>query len=557
MARTPILRSLVQLVALHAEAERRGVAPATLRKQQRDVDGRRQGDVSRRDFLAGTAAAGAALALGGGLLPSSVRAAATPRIGIVGGGISGLSAALTLADAGLASTVFEAAPRVGGRMHSDATGFLDFKGRWDDGQTSEWCGELIDTGHKTILSLAQRFRLATVDLLGAQPNSSQDTYFLDGQFYPASRADIDFQQVHQALQGDVQAASYPTTYQIHTNAGVALDQMSVYDWIESRVAGGHRSPMGQLLDVAYNIEYGAETTDQSSLNLVYLLGYGAKPGNFVIFGKSDERYRIVGGNESLPKAIAGALPAGSVRLRWRMNAIAANGDGTVIITFATPNGAKTETFDRVILTLPFAVLRTLDYRKAGFDPLKQTAITQLGNGRNDKLHLQFTDRIWDGPGAWPGIGNGNTYADTGYQSTWEVSRGQAGQSGILVDYTGGAYAGSFTPSAPLSDASSDPRVARYAQAFLRQIEPVYPGISARWNGKATLSVPALDPNLNCSYAYWKVGQYVGFGGYEKVRQGNILFAGEHCSQDFQGFMEGGASEGLRAANDLLTEFKKA
>jgi monoamine oxidase len=556
VARTPLLRRLVELSSIHAEAERRRLTPAIVREQRAEASARRAAPLTRREFLAGSAAAGTALALGG-LRPAIARAASPARIAIVGGGISGLSAALTLADAGIGSTIFEAAPRVGGRMHSDAPGFADAKGKWADNQTSEWCGELIDSGHKTILTLAQRFRLATVDLLGAQPNSSEDTYYFDGTYYPASQADIDFQPVHQALQGDVQAASYPTTYKVNTPAGVVLDNMSVYEWIESRVAGGHRSPMGQLLDVAYNIEYGAETTDQSALNLVYLLGYGAKPGNFVIFGKSDERYHIVGGNERLPAAIAGALPTGSIKLNQRMQAIVANRDGSVSLSLATPAGTVNQTFDRVILTLPFAVLRTLDYRRAGFDDLKVTAITQMGTGRNDKLQLQFDRRIWDQSGAWPGIGNGNTYADTGYQNTWEVSRGQAGDSGILVDYTGGNVAGSFAISPPYSDAASNPAVARYAKAFLKQIEPVYPGLTAQWNGKATLSVPALDPNLNCSYSYWKVGQYVGFGGYEKARQGNILFAGEHCSQDFQGYMEGGASEGVRAANDLLAEFKKA
>jgi monoamine oxidase len=555
VARTALMRSLIDLSAVHAEAARQGVAPVAVREQRQAGRDGAAGGISRRDFLAGTAAAGAALALGAGLPRGAT--AATARIGIVGGGISGLSAALTLADAGFASTVFEAASRVGGRMHSDAPGFPDFKGHWSDNQTSEWCGELIDSGHKTILSLAQRFRLATVDLIGAQPNSSEDTYFFDRRFYPANQADMDFQPVHQALQNDVQAASYPTTYLIHTATGVALDQMSVFDWIESRVPGGHASPFGQLLDVAYNIEYGAESTDQSALNLVYLLGYGAKPGNFAIFGKSDERYHIVGGNETLPATIAGALPSGSVKLNWRMVAIAANASGSVTLTFSTPAGTTSQTFDRVILTLPFAVLRTLDYSKAGFDPMKQKAIAQLGSGRNDKLQLQFSSRLWDGAGAWPGIGNGNSYADTGYQNTWDVSRGQDGASGLLVDYTGGKVAASFKPSTPFSDAASNPQVATYAKAFLRQIEPVYPGITARWNGKATLSVPALDPNLNCSYSYWKVGQYVDFSGYEKVRQGNVLFAGEHCSQDFQGFMEGGASEGVRAANDILADFKKA
>jgi monoamine oxidase len=551
------MRRLIELSSIHAEAEQRGLSPANIRDERAEDASRKPGSLTRREFLAGSAAAGTALALGG-LRPAVTRAATPARIAIVGGGISGLSAALTLADAGVASTVFEASPlRVGGRMHSDATGFVDAKGRWIDGQTSEWCGELIDSGHKTILMLAQRFRLATADLLGAQPNGSEDTYYFDGHFYPADQADADFQPIHQALQGDVQAASYPTTYLINTPAGIALDQMSIYDWIEDRVPGGHVSPMGQLLDGAYNIEYGAETKDQSALNLVYLLGYGAKPGNFMIFGKSNERYHIAGGNERLPAAIAASLPAESVKLGWWMQAIAVNSDGSVGLTFATAAGTISQTFDRVILTLPFAVLRKLDYTRARFDDLKIVAINQLGAGRNDKLQLQFDRRIWNGTGAWPGIGNGNSNADTGYQNTWDVTRGQGGTSGILVDYTGGNVAGSFNPSTPYSDAASNPQVTRYARTFLKQIEPVYPGLTARWNGKATLSVPALDPNLNCSYSYWKVGQYVAFSGYEKVRQGNILFAGEHCSQDFQGYMEGGASEGVRAANDLLAEFKRA
>jgi monoamine oxidase len=47
-----------------------------------------------------------------------------------------------------------------------------------------------------------------------------------------------------------------------------------------------------------------------------------------------------------------------------------------------------------------------------------------------------------------------------------------------------------------------------------------------------------------------VSQYTAFAGYEAVRQGGVLFAGEHTSIDFQGFMEGGAAEGRRAAREL-------
>ena len=67
------------------------------------------------------------------------------------------------------------------------------------------------------------------------------------------------------------------------------------------------------------------------------------------------------------------------------------------------------------------------------------------------------------------------------------------------------------------------------------------------------SLPALDPNLGASYSYWRVGQYTSFAGYEKVRQGNVFFAGEHCSLEYQGYMEGGAAEGARAAKEILAE----
>jgi len=35
--------------------------------------------------------------------------------------------------------------------------------------------------------------------------------------------------------------------------------------------------------------------------------------------------------------------------------------------------------------------------------------------------------------------------------------------------------------------------------------------------------------------------------------GPISFAGEHCSVEFQGFMEGGAREGARAAREIVQD----
>ena len=543
MARTPLLRSLFQLSSDHQIAARDGVPVEAVREARERAAAKR--GVNRRRFLQGAGAVAATA-----MLPRRARAAGGPKVAIVGGGISGLTAALTLADSGVAATVYESsasAADIGGRMHSNTT-------FWADGQVSEWCGELIDSGHKTVLALAKRFNLATDDLLGAQPNGSEDTYRFFGQYYPKAQADADFQVVHNALQGDVQAASYPTLFNLSTPGGRALDAMSIYDWIESRVPGGHRSPLGMLLDVAYNIEYGAETTAQSALNLVYLLGYGAKPGNFTVFGKSDERFHIAGGNQRLPLAIAQALGASAIELDRTLVAIAQSSDGRYSLTFAS-KAKPTSTVvvaDYVVLALPFAVLRTLDFRNAGFDALKTTAIQNLGRGRNGKLALQFDDRMWYGPGPWPaGSSNGSTYADTGYQCSWEVSRAQPGPSGILVDYTGGNATAAMRTNVPWASTPTA-SVQQDAQTFLSRIEPVFPGLSPHWNGRATSSLPHLAPNLLCSYSFWQVGQCQQFAGYERVPQGNVFFAGEHTSIDFQGFMEGGAGEGVRAAREVLT-----
>lgn len=535
MARTPLLRALQGLADEHRTAERLGVEPARVHEER----------ISRRELVKRGGVAAAALAVPGALA-AAAKGGTNPRIAIIGGGIAGLAAALALQDKGVSADVYESSSRVGGRMHSDWQEFGH--GFWDDGQQAELCGELIDTNHKTILQLAQRFGLATADLLQAQPNGTTDTYWIGGSHYTFAQASSDFQPVHNTLQGQVQAAGYPTTWNSSTPFGQMLDQMTVYDWISQYVPGGHSSQLGALLNAAYNEEYGAETTEQSALNIVYLLGFQASPGNFSIYGKSDERYHIVGGNSNLPVAIAGALPSGSIHYGYSMSAVAVNSDGSIQVSFA--NG-ESITADHVILCMSFSVLRTLSYKKAGFDQRKVTAITQLGSGRNAKLNVQFTSRPWYDFGS-----DGTLYSDLPFQSGWEVTRAQSGATGILVEYPGANVAQSLAQSNPYSTTANNRAVATAAKQFLSQLEAIYPGITATWNGKAMLSTPFTDPNFLCSYSYWKPGQYTGFSGYEGVRQGNIHFAGEHCSVNFQGFMEGGAQEGQRAATEILSDLKK-
>ncbi|WP_330295675.1 flavin monoamine oxidase family protein [Streptomyces sp. NBC_00503] len=540
MARTPLMHALRQLAAEHAAARRLGLPVAEVRG-------------STRRQLLGRAAAlglGTALASSAGATAHAVEALpekkpVTPaRIAIVGAGISGLTAALTLQDAGVNCTLYEANPsRVGGRMWSQ-------RSLWGYGQTSEIGGELIDTSHKKILELCRRFNLPTEDFLGGGPNGAEEVLWFNGTYYPREQADADFNAVYQALHRDLQEAG-EVAWNSTTPAGTALDNMTLYQWIETRIPGGHGSQLGRFIDVAYNVEYGADTDQQSALALVLLMGYQSNPGNFNVWGLSNERYHITGGNDQLPNAIAKALPAGSLVMGRELTAVRVAADGTQTLTFNDAGATRTVVADHTILCLPLPILQRIDLTGAGFDPLMKNLLRDARMGYCTKLNMQFTSRPWRGTGPWPGVSSGDCFTDTEVQQTWDTTKVQPGNAGILLQYGGGTLAGSLTPATPFAT-DSDPYVRTLAGRMLTGIDAFFPGTKAAWTGRAQLSAWHRNPYSLGAYSYWPTGYLHKYAKYEGTAQGRIHIGGEHCSYDFQGFMEGGATEGERAAKEVIT-----
>lgn len=490
-------------------------------------------EMTRRELLArgGAAAAGAALATTTPRWLPAANAASAPRIVVVGGGLAGLTAAYRLKQAGHSAQVHEGNTRLGGRCWT-------IRGAFSDGQVAEHGGELIDTNHAAIRSLAQELRLTLVNLHQAELNGTEPSNWFNGSEYTELEATNDLKGIWQQIHSDVSAASYPTTYAISTPRGRELDAMSIATWINTYVPGGRSSNLGKLLDVAYNIEYGAETKDQSSLNMLYLLGYAGQ-GQMRIFGKSNEKYHVDGGNDRIVDGLVSRL-GGQIRTSSKLVAVRRNADGTFALSFQQGTATVSVAADKVVLALPFSMLRSVDISKAGFSAIKRKAIAELPMGTNSKLNVGFKTRHWRTLG-----NNGDTFSDRGYQSTWEVSRGQAGKSGILVDYTGGTIGASFGSGTPASR----------AQQFCAQIEPLLPGITQQLSGKATIDFWPANPWTKGSYSYYKPGQYSGFGGAESEQSGNCHFAGEHTTQDFQGYLNGAVDTGERAAAEILADLK--
>lgn len=454
------------------------------------------------------------------------------RVVVIGAGLAGLTCAYRLKQAGITATIYEANTRLGGRCWSR-------RGDFAEGQIAEHGGELIDQSHTAIRQLAKELRLKLDNQLAAEVNGTEAFFRFGGADYPYAAAVNDLKNIWQKLHRDLSDAGYPTLYNRFTARGVQLDQMSIIDWINESVPGGIHSQLGRLLDVAYNIEYGAECDQQSALNLIYLLGYNS-PGQFTLFGASNEKYHIRGGNDQIVSALAGTL-ASQIVTGTALVAAKRNASGSYTVTLQSGARLFDVVADKVVLALPFSILnQSVELSQSGFSQLKMTAIQELAMGANSKLNVQFSSRPWNALG-----NNGDTFADTGYQATWEVSRGQPGAAGILVDYTGGNVANTFGSGTPASRAGQ----------FLAQLEPVLPGVSATWNGRATVDFWPGNPFSRGSYSYWRVGQYTKFVGIEGVQEGNAHFCGEHTSIDAQGYLEGAVETGERAASEVIANLR--
>lgn len=507
MARTPLLNKLIRL-------RRMTLSPGP------SVDAQ-----TRRRLLQGGAGA-AALSL----LPAWAQERARPlRIAIVGAGLAGLSCAYALKKQGVMATIYEAARRAGGRCSTNRTHF--------GAQSVEQGGEFIDSMHGEIRALAEELGLQLEDMHAHYERvGGEDICYLDGAPYITEDAFRDFRAVATQLDADADAAPFPTTWDNHTPRGRELDAMSIAGWITAYVPGGLRSRFGRMLELAYVTEYGAEIADQSALNLINLLGYSAED-KLQLLGESDERYWVRGGNDQIVSRMTRYIGKEHIALEHELTQIEQLGNASFILSFRKGDESIRTHADHVVLALPFAVLRrSVDYSAAGFDERKRLAIEKQPMGNNSKLHAQFKERYWRKQGS-----SGYSLSDTGYQSQWETTLAQPGKGGILTNFSGGKNA----------VAMNDAPLATKLKNFLAQYARVLPGAQQQATGKALLNYWPGHRWAQGSYSYYAPGDYIRFGGYEGVRQGNCHFCGEHTSIEAQGYLNGAVESGLRCAREII------
>ncbi len=526
LSRTPLFTMLRRALRQAHESHRSGIAPSELVPAVRE-----QRALSRRTFVAGSSAALTALAVGGCATggatsrPAVARAREEDPVLIVGAGIAGLTCAWRLAQAGVRTELFEAQSRTGGRMFS-------LRGVFPEGQVCELGGELIDTGHTRIRALAGELGIELNDLASDDPALRETVWHVGG----AARSEQEVVEAFLPIARRILEVLAPFGPDFDPTAAApqraeALDRLTMAEWFDREGVSGW---MRRLLEVAYTTEYGLEIDRQSALNFLLLIDPAAPP--FRVFGDSDERFHVQGGNDRIVTALAERV-APSIETGSVLEAVSRRADGRFTATFRRDSGVRTVIARHVVLTLPFTLLRDVEL-DVPMPAAKRRAIAELGYGTNAKLMVGFASRPWrERHGS-----NGSVVTDLPFQLVWETSRLQAGRAGILTNFSGGQH------GVAVGQGSAEDQ----AIALVRDLERVFPGVTAAHEGSPAVRFHwPTNRWVRGSYASYLAGQYTTVRGLEGASVGTLHFAGEHCSLRAQGYMEGGCETGEQAAARVL------
>lgn len=547
MSHTEAFRNLWRFfgIASCCEAQNISTREGLQRVAEMEAKAREQ-RVSRRSFLGDVgklALLGAASAMAGppGLARGKPQGAAQPRIAIVGAGLAGLACADALKSSGIQATLYDASNRVGGRCYS--------LGGFFPGQVAERGGEFIDNLHKTMIGYARRFKLILEDV-NKNP-AGQTFYYFGGQHYPEAAIVQEFRALVQAMRVDLRRIGKPTALNF-TPDDAFFDNTSLRDYLISRGAG---ALVSKAIEQAYIAEYGLEIDQQSCLNFL-LFARADRRSRFQPFGASNERYHVVGGNEMIVQGLASTL-SGQIRTGVKLVKACLRVTGEIDLIFDTGAGVDGVTCDAVVFAIPFSTLRAVDLSGLDLPAWKLFAINELRYGANAKMMVGFDARPWLALGS-----NGKSYSDlANHQATWETNPTRAtAQRAVLTDYSGG-HRGIALAAATADEAS----LQAAAQLFLNDLNQVYPGAlgaASRPFGphgpvRAFLEHWPSNPLHQGSYTCNHPGYFTTIADNEGTAVGNIHFAGEHTSSfyEYQGFMEGAALSGLRAAREILQKIK--
>lgn len=433
---------------------------------------------------------------------------------VAGAGLAGLTAAVELQKSGARVTVLEARDRIGGRVWTLHDGFAE-------GQHAEAGGDLIDTNHDAIRRLAGQLGLSLTPVLrggfafvcrGPRRRPSMRVAIARGLWPEIAKLCAPWVRAYRLAE---QRWDGPIAR--------ILARQSVAEWLDQvradrQIRAGLQSMRGFFL------------ADPEELSLLALVDQLASEPQ----GQS-RFYRIMGGNDRLATGLARVMRE-PVRLRTIILAAAQKRD-RVLVTVSGSEGVQAQiATDFLVLALPATTLRRIAVTPP-LPALQRQAIRDLQYGRATKTLLQFDRRFWQRRGSPRAYGT-----DLPIGALWDGNEEQRGRAGILALLAGG--------SASLE-----------TQRLIDKCGVRGLADALKWLGAAQISVLASrevrwqdDPWTQGGYAFFHRGCDPELRAWLARPHGRVVFAGEHTSLRWQGYMNGAVESGLRAAAEVEALF---
>lgn len=469
-------------------------------------------EISRRLVLRGSAAALAATSLLA--RPAIARTAAgRKRVLVLGAGMSGLTAALSLLRRGHQVTVIEYQDRVGGRLLS-----LPLQG----GQVTEAGGGHFRANMPYVLSYIRQFRLPVLSL-----NDGLPRYMVDGRVgegadpsrwpWPLTQEERNV-TVSSSLNRYMFRAGLDTDTVLDANwpdpeMMAKLDKITLADLIRSvgaseafcKVLGAHG---------------GTFTGGSQALNIIPDLAYHFGDQNI---------FRIAGGNDRLPQAMAAAIGTERIVLNAPVRAIDQAGPHVRV----SVRDGRVFTADAVISTIPFTVLPDVEVRP-GWSAGKKRMFREMEWDKTVKIIVQTRTPAWLARNVhgWPMAGG-----DRPWERVIDITGNEPGGHGNAFIYLNGPNADAILALKPQDRA---PRVIEQFRADMPDLfDEVISSSAFAWTEQPWIKGSFGATPLGGG---WMVKEWT-------APEGRIHFAGDYTTLK-TGWVEGAIESGLRAARQI-------
>ncbi|WP_367255005.1 flavin monoamine oxidase family protein [Pseudomonas sp. stari2] len=421
---------------------------------------------------------------------------------VIGGGLSGLTAAYELQNKGWQVTLLEAKPSLGGRSGM---------------ATSEWIGN--DKAQPVLNKYVSTFKLSTTP---APEFVRTPGYLIDGEYFSAAdlatkqpataQALKTFEKTRDDLARSIDDPQNPAA----TNTLHALDQINVSSWLDKQnLPATARQLINQDIRTHYD--------EPSRLSLLYYAQQSR-----VYRGVSDRDMRasrLVGGSPVLAQAFVKQLK--TIKTSSPVSAIVQDKDGVTVKV-----GGVGYQADYVVLAVPLRALDKIQLTPA-LDAQHLAAIKGTNYGWRDQIMLKFKTPVWESKARM----SGEIYSNTGLGMLW-IEPALKGGANVVINLSG--------DNARVMQAFGDKQM---VDQVLIRLHAFYPQARGAFTGYEIRRY-STDPSTGGSYLAFGPGQISKYWRLWERPLQRVAFAGEHTDTLYPGTLEGALRTGQRAASQV-------